>query len=407
MKKQNPQMSNIATDQKDVRLSTFVAAYFFVSGANLSIKQLISFSPEVSSLISRTLLILLGGILLLSIGSMLRRRGAQFFLAELVFLFLYLLSCLMGYAETDHLLKTAFWTLGVCLPVAFCAHAIEDKQVLLDVLRKSSYVLSPILWLSLYHMKDFSSYSMPSSYALLLPILLFFQVFFQKQSKIDFLFALAGCLMILLFGARGPLLCIAFYILVQLLFLSKRRWLRLGLIAGGGIFFLIFLFERMWLVNLMLSLMRRFNIYSRTLHLLVLGKGIYSSGRDELFSYYWDLIMKKPITGWGLLGGWLGPGSGPHNMLLELLLAFGLLLGSVLCVGMMVLLCKMFLLSPGSLREIIVVFAAYNFSKYLIAGFFLDSPPFFVFVILALSGKFYFAAKPCNFGCGVARKAPL
>lgn len=385
IKKLNKNSITSKSHQEDIILSRFVAGYFLVSAINMSIKQLISFSPAISSLLSNIFMGLLFVFLLISIRHMLRRKGVQFVFTEALFLLLYLISFLMGNADSDHLIKTSFWTLGVCIPVAFYAYAINDKQVLLDVLHKAGYYQSVILCITLLSMNDRSEYSMSASYALVLPTLLFFYSFFSNHRRLDLLLGIICTVLILLFGARGPLLCIAFYILFKIIFdlqMSLKKFLLV--FAGGGIIsYIIIAWNSVaaWLI----TFIQATGIHSRTVYSILHGTITQTSGRDDLFLYYWNLIFEKPLTGWGLLGGWLGPGSGPHNMLLELLLAFGVILGGLLCIFAIYLLFRMFFVPHGPLRELTLIFAACNFSKYLIAGFFLDSPIFFVFIILSLT----------------------
>lgn len=369
----------------DFWLSLFVTSYFFVESLNMSIKQLLPVSAAVWKIMSLGFMGLLGVLLLLSIGTMLKREGVAFLCTEAIFLSLYLISLLMGNASTLHLLQVGFWTLGVCLPLAFYVRAIRDKQILLDILRKAGYVQGVLLWATLYHMNATSTYSMSASYALLIPLLVCLSRFFTEKRICDLVFAAISALMIVLFGARGPLLCVAFYVLLQVCFLMKRGALKYTLLSVGALGIGVFAFARAWLIQVLTALMLRFGVYSRTLVQLINGHISSTSGRDDLFSYYWGLIQKNPLAGWGLLGGWLAPGSGPHNMLLEFLLAFGIIIGGLACIFAICLLFRVFFVPCGPLRELIAIFAACNFSKYIIAGFFLQSPEFFLFVILCFS----------------------
>lgn len=369
----------------DFRLSLFVAGYCLVQTLNMSIKQLLPVSALVWKIMSFGFMCLLAVLLLCSIGAMLKREGVAFFCAEAIFLFLYLVSFLMGNASTSHLLHVGFWTLGVCIPLAFYVHAVRDKQILLNTLRKAGYAQGILLWATLYHMNATSAYSMSASYALLIPLLVCLSRFFTEKRSCDLVFAVISALMILLFGARGPLLCVTFYVLLQVCFLMKGSVLKYTLLSVGALGIGVFAFARGWLIRVLTVLMLHFGVYSRTLVQLINGQITSSSGRDHLFSYYLGLIQQKPLTGWGLLGGWLAPSSGPHNMLLELLLAFGMVLGGALCIVAIGLLFRVFFLSRGPLRELTAIFAAYSITLYCVAGFVLQTPFFFVFAILCFS----------------------
>ena len=87
------------------------------------------------------------------------------------------------------------------------------------------------------------------------------------------------------------------------------------------------------------------------------------------------------------MGGWIGSGSGPHNMLLEFILAFGIIVGAVVCLFAVLLLVKTFLLHKSEHRELTFIFASNCVVLFLVAGNWLEKPEWFIFAALCLSAK--------------------
>lgn len=383
-------LDSLDSYKEDSRLCFFVVSFFLIDVINLAVKQIFPIQGHLWQLISISFMLLLFIILLFSLRTMLYRCGVGFFCTELVFLSLYIISYLMGDVGLAHLIKSAFWTLGACVPLGWYVYAIQDKQILLNFLRKVGYLQSIIIWCTLYYMNITSNYSMPSSYALLLPLFVILDNFFSTHRIVDLFFSIISILMILLFGARGPLLCIAFYLFLQIFFLNKKGIFTFIIISTGTLSISILLCARQFVINIISKLMLYFGIYSRTLIILLNGELTNNSGRDYLFSYYWDLIIQKPLLGWGILGGWLEPGLGPHNMLIEILLAFGIIIGGVICIIVISLMFRIFFVESKTLQKLISIFAAININQFFVSGDWLIKPTFFIFAILCLSNEPYY-----------------
>ena len=126
-------------------------------------------------------------------------------------------------------------------------------------------------------------------------------------------------------------------------------------------------------------------IHSYALQRLINGQITETAGRDALWKYYTGLIQQRPIFGYGLQGGWLGPGNGPHNMLLEYILAFGIIVGGIVSAYSIYLLLFSVFKRNGKSGDLILILAFYNFTMYLVSGNWLEKPLFFLFAALAIA----------------------
>ena len=300
------------------------------------------------------------------------------------------ISYLQGNAQTSLLLSTAFRTLAVSVPIAFHVAAIRNKQIYYNTLLTVSYILIPMLIIVFIHnMNRPHYYSMPVSYALLLPILMQMNEYIDKRRFINLIFSIIATGSILLFGARGPLLGIG--MLVVLRYLSSRdnivQKILVVFCAATSIVLLLVYSEQIGkpIVNLLQSR----GIYSRTINVFARGSILYGAGRDRLFAYYIELAKAKPFLGWGIKGGYISAGSGPHNMLSGLVLAFGCIFGGLLCVGAIFLVARVPFVKNNVLRNLVAIYCARNIGLFFVSGGFLDNVNWCIFLALcfAIGGK--------------------
>ena len=210
---------------EDKKMSLFVGAYYLVNTLNLSLKIVFPISEFLWRILSVGFAALLAGLMLFTIKPVLKRSFKSFFIAETIFVALYCISFFQGNADLSFLVETAFWTLGVCIPLAFYVHSVSHKNILYETLLKYSYFLIAILsWVSFTMLSDrggSGSYNMSLSYALALPVILQFNEFIEKQRVLNLVVTVIGILGILLYGARGPLVCVAAFSLLKYLIISK------------------------------------------------------------------------------------------------------------------------------------------------------------------------------------------
>ena len=110
---------------------------------------------------------------------------------------------------------------------------------------------------------------------------------------------------------------------------------------------------------------------------------------SDIFKYYLDLAIQKPILGWGVLGGWIGKGSGPHNMLIEILLAFGGILGGIIIVSLLLSQLRVFFVKDKSTKDLILIYMSICIVLYFVSGNFLQKSDFFIFVGLIFNSFKY------------------
>ena len=204
-------------------------------------------------------------------------------------------------------------------------------------------------------------------------------------NKIDIIFTLSGIVMIFTLGSRGAMLAVIIGIVFYILINSR-------LSVKNILYFIPLTLITIFLsTNFLLSLERfnlllqYLNINSRTLNLLLAGNASSDSGRGKLFEYSISGIINNPIIGTGMAGDREVLGAYTHNLFTELLLQYGLIVGSFFIFIIIYYLLKSFLYKNKN--ELYYVFFATFFSngfmKLMFSSSYLMEPMFFVMLGLS------------------------
>lgn len=139
-------------------------------------------------------------------------------------------------------------------------------------------------------------------------------------------------------------------------------------------------------------------INSRTLTLILHNDfWTHDSGRLPLYRFYFSQIHNQPLLGYGIAGGWKAAGLYPHNIFLELFLAFGLPLGLACSLGFIWIIVRAVLHRTDVYGRTTLIFASMTFSL-LFSGSFLMFSYFYIFLFLSfkMSRRRHVVSPMCN-----------
>lgn len=372
---------------EDNTLSKFVAMYSLIGVINLLIKIIIPMSDVAWRTLSNVFMAVLIVLLLQSFTILIRRKLFGFVIAELILMIVYSVSILMNNADITILLNGAFNTLCICIPIMMCVYSVKDSRILYNNLLKYSYLIIALSTLSLVVLGSTMNYSMSlSSYLIVYAMIQWNEALKNGKFK-NYIFAVYSFIFILTFGNRGALICLLVFICLRLLNENKKSIKRqLFIIFIAFILFLIFIFLNE-ILSLIEIIMIRFGIRSYTLTQLVSKEFFTSNSRIELFLYYFNLIIQKPVLGWGVWGGYIAEGLGPHNIIIEFLLAFGVIFGTLFSILFIVCIFRTFFFigRKGDGYDLLLIYCSANITLLLSAGDFLKRPDLFIFLALCFS----------------------
>lgn len=307
---------------------------------------------------------------------------------EVIFILLYFVS-ILRYPEVQlAIMGRGIWTVAFCIPMACLVYGMRDTSKFFSSPMTIAAFIMLIEGLYVFYHNGIlgliadKSYNMSLGYMLLLPALYFvYQSYFNRW----FIFpALILLLLILLYGSRGPLLFALLFVFLS--FVGKQRGankivILFGIAMLGGILYLAF----DSIVSLLVDFTDQLGIQSRTLNKMLQGEEALTnlSGRDIIWQETKENIIKKPLFGWGVAGELSYMISYPHNIVLEILLHYGIFAGIIIVCIILGSVLKGLLLTK--LRNpILLMFFCSGLCRLFFSGTYLMEPQVWILVALCL-----------------------
>ena len=296
---------------------------------------------------------------------------------------LYMISFLRG-VPFNSVLQYYFFTIYGLLLMYF-TFTVKKLDVLYDEFQKKSFYISLVAILIIFSNRANNPYNMRFSY--ILSIALYFQTIkLINNFKItNLFFVVMDLYLILIYGSRGPLLCYCIFLIIYIIFNKNNIYIKFFFCSF--ILFVYMYFDK--IIMFISGVMSRFNITSRTLYLMV-GDLSHNSGRDIILGKTKELIQAHPIMGLGVAGEFKYMIEYPHNIFFDLLLHWGVILGTALFIFLLVLIIKSFIKATNKKRMLLLVFTCYGFVALFFSGTYLSWDGFYILfgiMIRILIGK--------------------
>lgn len=343
--------------------------------------------------IGRNIQILSKGIVgifyLIALPTVLKRNKTKFIGIYITAFLIFLFNSLLFKDNLIYLKSLIFPFFFTCLPSFIYAYSIDDWNELKEVMLKTSnivFIIGFIIGIMVFFgQMHIGSYSMSLSYYMLLPTVVYINEITEKKSLKSGLVILVSLFIILALGSRGAIMCIGVFVILKFIGILKgitynkiRLLLVISSIVFIGFIFLDEIFE--YIYNLLL----RFGIDSRNIRLF-LQDGIHWSGRDEIYSKILKEIFRNPIIGVGLAGDRLILGGRyVHNIFLEILTNFGLVIGIPLIISILYLQVKSLFIKDIEKYNIIIIWISIGFLHLLVSSSYLTNFKFWIYLGLSL-----------------------
>ena len=291
---------------------------------------------------------------------------------------------------------------GMMFMLIFCALPwfvvglyVDDFKVILKGLKKIlilAWITNLMLITYCYMEGRPMSGNMEISYSIL-PLSIISIYFALKEKKIIyFISALCSGMVIIGIGSRGPLLCIAVFIVVHLLSDFKKN--KILIVFMVVISCLVFCNYNSILDEL-IDLFKKYDINSRTLYKIRDGSIEDDTGRSDIQEVALQQLSEHPILGTGIaverikinqlvMNKDMGS-CYPHNLIIEILVQYGYIIGT----GIILYLCYLFIKSirKGSQieRELLIIIFSTEIIRLMLSSSYLSSSLFFLWLGLSIN----------------------
>ena len=237
--------------------------------------------------------------------------------------------------------------------------------------------------------------NMQLSYAAMPVIIFSLYDFFENRRVYQLGIAIILSIMIVLFGSRGPLICIMAFLLFYFIKNLKRQILIVMsfplLLFGIG-----FNFEN--IINIIAKILDKYSISSRTIYKLMSGTITSNTGRDKIQNIVVTLIKGNFLTGVGIGGERISINEGiynmtknmgscyPHNIILEVLVQYGVLIGGLLIIWFIIK-CITVYKNNKSKRSAIIILVSICVIHLMVSSSYLEEPMFFALLGMLMNAN--------------------
>ena len=268
------------------------------------------------------------------------------------------------------------------ITLLYITYSIKNLDILFEEFSKKSYLIALISILIIFVDRNVSAYNMHFSY--ILSIALYFHtVNLVKKKRLKYmLLVLLEIGLIIVYGSRGPVLCYGVFLILYIL-LGNRRIIPKILFTASITAISINIERILKTVELFIS---KTSVNSRTLNLL-LQDASHDSGRSMIAEKCWPLIKENAGTGLGIAGQFKYMEEYPHNIFLDLLLHWGIVIGGILSIYILFVIVRAFIQSKANERTLLLIFVCYGFVVLFFSGTYLTFDGFFILLGIAYNIK--------------------
>lgn len=225
---------------------------------------------------------------------------------------------------------------------------------------------------------------MDASNAMIVGIVSVYFLAARDKKILDMLLSVIATIMILVSGSRGALVSLAFFWIIYLFTgpSKGKGWLYITLILIGSIMVL----DSEIILMPIKKIAENLGFSTHLIDALTSKSIFEDSNRSSLFSSFWQCIWQRPL-GYGVMGDraisiqygiWNKP-IYPHNIYLEILINFGYIVGSIICILLTLKLVSLLYLRRNSkIRDTVLILTSAGFIRLLVSSSYWNEQIFFM-----------------------------
>ena len=373
-------------EKKDVEYSRCIGLYIVLNEVNAFIQQYFMMHEIPYGAVKSAIMGLLFLIFLRSIIHFNRKEYIALFTTLGIVTFLYIYSAIAG-AEISYMATWAVNSFGVGVPLATFAYLIEDKGKLYSFLYKCTWPILVMLVFdfALFHETD-KEYSLHFGYMMLF-ILIFHLSYALNEKKIVLIpFIIAELALIIVYGSRAALICLAAYIALRFITIPGKKELKMIVILAIALLIPATAFVLKYIVPGLVVALQEQGLRARTLDLLRENRMFDLWNRMYIWEPSVELIKQKPLFGWGIReASKYRPTAYPHNLFLDFWESFGYIFGTTLFIPILFLVSRLFKPNRTTEAEICRIYVSMEFVKLLVSQTFITSYQFYIMMGLLIA----------------------
>lgn len=319
--------------------------------------------------------------------------------------------------NTPSFIVTVLGQLTFSLICYTLARSVKNFETLFEALRYLAFpmaisvILQLVFFQSNLYVEDYqleASYNQFQGYLALSAAIISLSFLMNRFSYFQLFTFLISASLIVIIGARGPLVCLIIFYFFKLLYNNLLKPKGLGIILISiclvGIVYIFYFNEIIELAGILIN---KYGLSSRLIDFANSDNFIEDENRNRLLDSSIELIKLNPIFGLGMAQDRIplnsilmgdpddAIGNYPHNIFIELFLHFGVIIGSILIISISRLLYLSLIKNDDFYsKEVIFIFLGIGLFPLFFSGSYLNAP--FFFFLLGFCYNAYFKNRILN-----------
>ncbi len=251
---------------------------------------------------------------------------------------LVVLFSMIFHPMTVEYLEEEWWRILIAaVPMYFVGVSFSLKDSHKDLFWCSIFSILAMFLYKLYELSSgrvLEADDMDASYRLLPSALYLFYYAFNNRKAVYYAVAAGLSMVLLIFGTRGPILCVLVFVALSLLYsVSRVKSTRKIVILAFLMLAIVFVASSEALLlrysSVFAGIFERIGFSTRIFEFMLSGDIVEVGGRQYLARQAVDAIIKNPIEGYGMTGDRAMFGVYVHNLFLEMWCQYGVIIGSI------------------------------------------------------------------------------
>ncbi len=304
-----------------------------------------------------------------------------------LFVAIYCISMIKPDRAGVYLSGQAVTILLTYVPLFFVGIVLNEKRI--DFLHNVSIVslFCYLLYITIFgNTVEAGSENMSDAYLILPHVCLMIFYYANKKRKLDLVLSILGSLLLIFYGTRGPVLCLSIFVFIIIMFYMRRGINRFFVIALGTIIAFLIYFYNTSVLLFLISISSKIGLSTRVFDSIMNNVFFSTETRDPIIKAVLNGIKEKPLLGYGLAGDRLLVNVYSHNIVLEFIVSFGIIIGSVLLMILVYFIING-LRKSNSANErflLLLLICTNGILKLMMSGTYLREPYFFLLIGLCV-----------------------